>query len=72
MSPEILIRENTEETYVYNNLIYVSSGAKMNILTNNDMDLNFLETICTLEMLQSIIILPLNIIQVKLWLILSW
>ena len=41
MSPDLLIRENTEETYVYNNLIYISSGAKMNILTNNDMDLNF-------------------------------
>ena len=26
---------------VYNNLIYVGSGAKMNILTNNDKDLNF-------------------------------
>jgi len=41
MTPDLLIRENTEETYVYNNLIYVSSGAKMNILTNNDKDLNF-------------------------------
>lgn len=41
MSPDLMIRENTEETYVYNNLIYVSSGAKMNILTNNDKDLNF-------------------------------
>ncbi len=41
MSPGILIRENTEDTFVYNNLIYVNSGASVNILINNDSDLNF-------------------------------
>ena len=41
MTPDILIRENTEDTFVYNNLIYIDSGASLSILTNNDSDLNF-------------------------------
>ena len=41
MTPDVLIRENTEDTFVYNNLIYIDSGASLSILTNNDSDLNF-------------------------------
>ena len=41
MKPDVLIRENTEDTFVYNNLIYIDSGASLSILTNNDSDLNF-------------------------------
>ena len=41
MTPDILIRENTEDTFVYNNLIYIDSDASMTIKTNNDVDLNF-------------------------------
>lgn len=41
MTPDILIRENTEDTFVYNNLIYIDNDASLNILTNNDSDLNF-------------------------------
>ena len=41
MTPSVLIRENTEDTFVYNNLIYINSGASMSIKTDNDKDLNF-------------------------------
>ena len=41
MTPDVLIRENTEDTFVYNNLIYIDTGASVNVLTNNDSDLNF-------------------------------
>ena len=41
MTPDVLIRENSEDTFVYNNLIYIDSGASLSILTNNDSDLNF-------------------------------
>jgi hypothetical protein len=41
MTPDVLIRENTEDTFVYNNLIYIDTGASVNVLTNNDSNLNF-------------------------------
>ena len=41
MTPDVLIRKNTEDTFVYNNLIYIDTGASVNVLTNNDSDLNF-------------------------------
>ena len=36
MNPNLLIRANTENTIIYNNLIYVNSGASMDIRTLND------------------------------------
>ena len=41
MSPDLNIGELTEDTYIYNNLIYITSGASMNIKTENDRDLNY-------------------------------
>ena len=37
---EIFIRPNTKETYIYNNLIYISDKAKLKIDTRNDGTMN--------------------------------
>ena len=41
MSPEIYFKSNNLNTYVYNNLIYIDSGASLKINTENNNSYNF-------------------------------